>query len=144
MSPTHTRKGGRLYRYYVSQSVLKNGAEACPIRRVPAGEIERLVVDQLRILLTTPEIIVAIWRAAREQDSGISEAEVREALVAFDPLWDELFPSEQARSVQLLVERVDITGESAAIRLRTEGLASLVRELRAKSGEAPVGRRRAA
>jgi hypothetical protein len=68
MSPTHTRKGGRLYRYYVSQAVLKNGTDVCPIRRVPAGEIERLVVDQLRILLRTPEIIVATWRAARQQE----------------------------------------------------------------------------
>jgi hypothetical protein len=103
-----------------------------------------VVVDQLRILLTTPEIIVATWRAAREQDSGITEAEVREALVDFVPLWGELFPSEQARIVQLLVERVDIAGESAAIRLRTEGLASLVRELRASPGELTDERRRAA
>lgn len=148
MSPTHTRKGGRLYRYYVRQSALKHGTEACPIRRIPAGEIERVVIEQLRILLATPEITVATWRAAREQDSGITEAEVREALIDFDPLWEELFPAEQARIVQLLVERVDITGDSAAIRLRAEGLASLVRELRAKVGdsasEQPDQRRRAA
>src|SRR6266849_4423736 len=42
MSPTHTRKGGRLYRYYISQSVMKRGTEACPIRQVPAAEIERI------------------------------------------------------------------------------------------------------
>ena len=39
-SPTHTRKGDRLYRYYVSQTVLKHGAGSCPVARVPAGEIE--------------------------------------------------------------------------------------------------------
>ena len=39
-SPTHTRKRERLYRYYVSQAVLKHGREACPIGRVSAGEIE--------------------------------------------------------------------------------------------------------
>jgi hypothetical protein len=33
MSPTHTRKGSRLYRYYVSQDVLKRGPGACPIFR---------------------------------------------------------------------------------------------------------------
>ncbi len=132
MSPTHTRKGGRLYRYYVSQSVLKNGPEACTVRRIPAGEIERAVVDQLRILLATPEIIVRTWAAAREQDGSITEGEVRAALVDLDPLWDELFPAEQARIVGLLVERVDIAGEGASIRLRTEGLASLVQDLRAK------------
>jgi hypothetical protein len=31
MSPTHTRRGDRLYRYYVSQSVIKRGADDCPV-----------------------------------------------------------------------------------------------------------------
>ena len=48
----------------------------------------------------------------------------------FDGLWDELFPAEQARIVQLLVERVDIGLEGADIRLRTEGLMDLVADLR--------------
>ena len=51
MPPTHTRKGGRLYRYYVSQSVIKHGPSGCPVGRVPAAEIETAVVDQLRGLL---------------------------------------------------------------------------------------------
>ena len=46
------------------------------------------------------------------------------------PLWDELIPAEQARIVGLLVERVDISGESASIRLRAEGLSSLALQLR--------------
>jgi hypothetical protein len=108
MSPTHTRKGGKLYRYYVSQTVLKQGRDACPVGRLPAAEIETAVIDQLRSLLRTPEIIVATWKAAREQ-GGITEGEVREALLDLDPLWDELFPAEQARIVQLLVERVDVS-----------------------------------
>jgi site-specific DNA recombinase len=60
----------------------------------------------------------------------IKEAEVREALERFDPIWDELFPAEQARIVQLLVERVDVGTDGLAIRLRTGGLASLVGEMR--------------
>ncbi len=129
MSPTHTRKGGRLYRYYVSQSVIKGGADDCPINRVPAADIERAVIDQLRVLLRSPEIIVATWRAARNENAGITEAEVREAIERLDPLWDELFPVEQARIVQLLVERVDVGIDGVDIRLRTEGLSSLVTEL---------------
>jgi site-specific DNA recombinase len=129
MSPTHTRKGCKLYRYYVSQSVLKRGADACPVGRLPAAEIEAAVIDQLRILIRAPEIIVATWKAAREHDVGISEGEVRAALLDLDPLWNELFPAEQARIVQLLVERVDVATDSISIRLRTAGLASLVADL---------------
>jgi site-specific DNA recombinase len=55
---------------------------------------------------------------------------VREALGRVDPLWNELFPAEQARIVQLLVERVDVGANSVDIRLRTEGLTSLVTDLR--------------
>ena len=131
MTPAHTRKGGKLYRYYVSTDVLKRDADACTVRRVPAAEIESAVVDQLRGLLRAPEIIVRTWRAASNRWAASQEADVREALERLDPLWDELFPAEQARIVQLLVERVDISPDGADIRLRTEGLTNLVAELRA-------------
>src|SRR4029079_16467724 len=51
MTPSHTRKGGKLYRYYVSTDVLKRDAHACTVRRVPAAEIESAVVEQVRGLL---------------------------------------------------------------------------------------------
>ena len=54
---------------------------------------------------------------------------MREALHRLDPLWDELFPAEQARIVQLLVDRVDIAPDGADIRMRTEGLTKLVADL---------------
>ena len=122
MSPTHTRKGNRLYRYYVSQDVLKRGPDACPVGRVPAAEIEAAVIDQLRGVFRQPEIIVGTWRAARAEQDDVTEDEAREALLQLDPLWDELFPAEQARIVQLLVERVDVRMQGVEVRLRPNGL----------------------
>ena len=107
-SPSHTRKKNRLYRYEVSQTVLRHGAGSCPVGRVPAAEIEAAVIDQLRVVSRQPELIVGTWKAARAEDADITEADTREALMQLDPLWEELFPAEQARIVQLLVERVDI------------------------------------
>jgi site-specific DNA recombinase len=133
MSPTHTRKNGRLYRYYLSQTVLKQGSRDCPVSRVPAAEIERIVIDQVRILLLSPEIIVQTWRSARKSIKGLTESEVRNALQAFDPLWNELFPAEQARIVQLLVERVDVRTDRVDIKLRIAGVSSLIGELTGNS-----------
>jgi hypothetical protein len=130
MSPAHTRRNGKLYRYYISTDVLKRDAAACPIRRVPAAEIENAVIDQLRRLLRAPEIVLRTWRAARETMGEISEGEVRDALEQLDPLWDELFPAEQARIVQLLVERVEVRLDRLNVRLRTAGLTKLVDDLR--------------
>jgi DNA invertase Pin-like site-specific DNA recombinase len=129
MSPTHTRKGSRLYRYYVSQAVLRQGREACPVGRVPAGAIEAAVIDQLRALFRQPEIVVGTWVAVRAGADDITEAEARAALTELDPLWDELFPAEQARIVALLVERVDVRVHGVEVRIRPSGLAGLVREM---------------
>jgi len=128
-SPTHTRKGGKLYHYYVSQTVLKHGAGSCPVGRVPAGEIEAAVIDQLRAVFRQPEIVAGAWKAAREQDGEITEAESREGLQQLDPLWDELFPAEQARIVALVVERIEIGTGGLNFRLRVDGLSGLAREM---------------
>jgi len=135
-SPTHTRKKNRLYRYYVSQTILRHGAGMCPVGRVPAAEIEAAVINQLRAVFRQPEIIIGTWKAAKGSDPDIHENTVREALTQLDPLWDELFPAEQARIVQLLVERVDIGLGGLDVRLRIDGLGSLVRELATEIGKA--------
>ena len=76
------------------------------------------MVDQVRALLRQPEIIVGTWLAARAEAPDLTEGETREALARLDPLWDELFPAEQARIVRLLVERVEVGPAGADIRLR--------------------------
>ena len=134
-SPTHTRKGDRLYRYYVSQTILKHGAGTCPVPRVPAAEIETAVIDQLRAMLGTPEVVVASWRAAQPECEDLQEDEVREALAALDPLWAELFPAEQARIIQLLIERVDIGTNGLKLRFRDKGLAQMVAEVGIMNGK---------
>jgi hypothetical protein len=54
---------------------------------------------------------------------------VREALTQFDSLWNELFPAEQARIVQLLVERLDVMLNGIDIRLRVDGLTELIQDI---------------
>ena len=71
MTPTHTRKRGRLYRYYAAAGLAKGEIAAGVVRRVPAAEIEAAVVQELRTLLRAPEVVVATWRAARERDDAL-------------------------------------------------------------------------
>ncbi len=138
MSPTHAVKNGRRYCYYVAQRVLKADAilDDGIVRRVSAAQIEGAVVSQVRALLRQPEIVVGTWLAARREAPDLTECEVRDALYRLDPLWEELFPAEQARIVRSLVERVVVGPAGADIRLRVEGLAGLVRDLTAIAPEA--------
>ena len=134
MSPTHTRKGNRLYRYYVSQDVLKRGPEACPVGRVPAAEIEAAVIDQLRGIFRQPEIIVGTWRAARAEQDDITEDEAREALTPARPAVGRAVPG-RAGADRAAAGRAGRCRHRrcVSLRLRADGLAGLVREVAGSS-----------
>ena len=123
---------------------MKQGAEACPVRQVPAAEIERIVIEQIRSLLQTPESHRPdLARCPQGRQGHHREATSAAALLEFEPIWNELFPAEQARIVELLVERVDLHPDGIDLRLRVEGLTSLVqrtaRQRRLASGGGMTG-----
>jgi site-specific DNA recombinase len=126
MKPTYTNKGGREYRYYTCQAVAKGGADTpCSVRNVAAGDIETLVMSQVRNMIKLPELIVKTWEAHDQ----IHERDVAEALRRLDPVWDELFPVEQQRLVQLLISQVNVSKGGIKVHLRAEGIDTLAREL---------------
>jgi site-specific DNA recombinase len=123
MTPTHTRKASKLYRYYVSMDCLKGretGFETAP-RRLPAGMVEAAVVGEIRKLIRAPEIVARTAAGLAKTNADLTEADVMDALASFDSLWDTLFPTEQARLVQLLVKRVTISATGIAVDLRVGG-----------------------
>jgi DNA invertase Pin-like site-specific DNA recombinase len=129
MTPTHARKNGKIYRYYVAREVIETDYSACPITTVPAADVEGAVLAQVKRLLTAPEMVAMTWAKAKKEDAGITEQEVIRLLADLDTVWEELFPAEQARIMQLLVERVDVRENGLLVHLRAEGLPSLVAEL---------------
>ena len=125
------RRRGWLYRYYVTREAIADGYNACPVTSVPASDVEGAVLDHVQKLLAGPEVVARAWAAAkRESEDEITEHEVTLLLADFATVWNELFPAEQARIVQLLVERVDLQQDALEVRIRAQGLASLVGELR--------------
>lgn len=189
-------KGPKRYRYYVCGKAMKRGWYTCPSKSVPAGELERFVVDQIRGIGRDPSVLAETIRQVRtqsqkaiaehEREQGtlerdiarkskalkehlaaragsngadvagrrdelrrletrltevrerqvalsrelVDEREVVQALSLFDPIWESLTPREQARVVQLLVERVDYDGKSGtvAVTFRPTGIKALAQE----------------
>lgn len=68
MTPTHaTRGGNKRYRYYVCTAAQKRGRQACPSPSIPAGEIERFVVEQIKCIGRDPELVAETVRQAHGQ-----------------------------------------------------------------------------
>ena len=84
----------------------KEYAGASGLPRLPAQELEETVISQLRTLMKAPEMIDRVLPKAKALDPALGIDIVRLAMNKLDVVWDELFPQEQARIVNLLVERV--------------------------------------
>jgi len=82
----HSRPGsreknnGRLYRYYLPVRENNEHAGASGLPRLPAGELEAAVLEQLRRVLRFPAMIARVtWRAVR-LDPSLDEAQVAVAM----------------------------------------------------------------
>ncbi|PPD34075.1 MAG: recombinase [Methylomonas sp.] len=138
LSPWHTtKKNGRRYRYYVPQRDVKEHAGASGLPRLPAGELESAVMDQLRGILRSPALLPDIVPKAVKLDATLDEAKVTVAMTKLDAIWEQLFPAEQTRIVRLLVEKVIVSPCDLEVRLRSNGIEQMVRELLPITREAP-------
>jgi hypothetical protein len=90
------------------------------------------VLDQLRAILRTPELIGEVLPQAVKLDPALDEAKVTVAMTRLDAIWEQLFPAEQTRIVKLLVERVIVSPNDLEVRLRANGIERLVLELNPK------------
>jgi hypothetical protein len=90
MTPSHTRKGSRHYRYYVCCAAQKRGWQGCPSKAVPAGAIEQIVLEQIQ-------------ERGRQTDGD-----------AFT-IWERLSAAEQVRLVPRWIERIDYDGATGTV-----------------------------
>jgi len=67
MVHTFTTSAAKRYRYYVCTKAIKRGRDSCPSRSLPAGEIERVVVDQVRCIGHDEEMLAEVLRQAKVQ-----------------------------------------------------------------------------
>ena len=120
MYPTYSRKNGRKYQYYVSKSESRFGAPGKGYERLPAAEIEATVVAQIRTVLTSPESIAAVVRHVQRNGAPVDEATTVLAMGRLNNDWDQLFPAEQHRIANLMIERIDLvhTDEMQGVRVK--------------------------
>src|SRR5688572_8622368 len=74
------------------------------------GDAARLAELNEQIRVAQQKATVMREQTLKLRQQTIDHGEVAAALSAFDPVWEQLAPREQARVIQLLVERVDYDG----------------------------------
>jgi site-specific DNA recombinase len=124
LTPTHSVKKGTRYRYYVSRSLITETAkDHSQGRRVPAGNLEGLVIGRLRAFLADEGAILsaisdAEQNGAEQQRLIARGCQISEELPTLDP--------DGLRSILMtLISRIDIKAEHiemGVFRQRLHGL----------------------
>lgn len=97
--------------------------------RLPAADIDKLVMDQIRAALDAPEIVLTVLKEARKKYPRLDEARVCIALKRLRGIWDQLYPAEQNRLLRLLVERVQLRPGGMEITWRELGMYEVAAEI---------------
>lgn len=110
MIPTYTAKNKQKYRYYVCSNAQKTGFNNCPTRSVSANEIESAVIDCVKKI--------------------IAENNLTQANIINSTLWETLFPQEQRRILNLIIDKIYYDSQSnyLTITLNQQGLEELAHE----------------
>ncbi len=139
MAVSFAKNHGALYRYYRCVRSQKQGADTCPVSAVPAGDLEKAVLDHLRKILRTPETLAVTSQSAAKQGKKdgvtILHRDVIDSLGVINDVWDELYPAEQCRILGLAVARVSVGLDGIDLHIHANGIQRLSGEIQ---GQMPI------
>jgi site-specific DNA recombinase len=85
MTPAHTTKGAKRYRYYTCVNAQKRGWQVCPSKSIPAAEIEALVLEQIRCIGRDPALLhETLSQAQKQEDSRLAELDAERRMLERD------------------------------------------------------------
>jgi hypothetical protein len=133
MTPSDGGKNKRRrYRYYVSTRAIKHGYDSVDVRSIPAEQIEPIIIGQLRKFFVAPEVIHRTHQRAQLHEPNITVEEVRKGLAQFDEIWEQLFPLEQNRIMQLIVRRIQVSVDGITITYHPNGIMDVYEQITSK------------
>jgi site-specific DNA recombinase len=126
LTPTYTKKKNKAYRYYVSTHAIKTTYDNCPLKTISAPFMEEIILEQVKRALTNVEWVQKMQ--SQNKDETIKLTDIRKGLKDFDMMWTELFPIEQARIIQLVIEKITVHPDKIIIVFHPSGMLSVLHE----------------
>ncbi len=123
MVNSHSRKGNRRYRYYLCHHAQSRGWRHCPRPTLPADEIERFVIEEIRAIGQDPNLV----REVVEETHRLRERETGELASRERLLRQELV--DYQRQAQALAARPDDPATVAGLAAVQERTSQLAREM---------------
>ena len=125
LTPTYAVKKGTRYRYYVSKALVTGARKSCSRgMRMPAGDLEGLVINKLRAFLADPAAILDVVDDKSPNSSWQTEA-VERGLQVAEELGSQM--PENVRTILTRLQcRIEICPDRVRIKISRSCLVSLL------------------
>jgi site-specific DNA recombinase len=137
MTPTHAVKSGRRYRYYVSRPLIVEARSDAAGLRIPAAQIEQIVANRLRRLLSEPASVFEILEAQTTEPRLKQKLMNRANQLAEE--WVRMAPLRLRVILLALVHRVDMHPDQVVIHLRPRRLTAFLDDRPSGTNPDPLG-----
>jgi site-specific DNA recombinase len=125
LTPSHAVKKATRYRYYVSRSLIVGAAkDDSKGRRIPAGNLESLVINRLCAFLTDQGAILDAVRNQHPDGTNQKRLISRGRQIAEE--LPNMAPDQIRAMLMALVSRVDLKSDRVEIKLRRQSLVELL------------------
>ncbi len=116
MTPSHAVKNGKRYRYYVSRPLTTvSRANAPGGRRIPAGDIEQLIADRVRMFLSDEAQVFEPIQAYAQEPA--EQKKLVERAAELSNAWFDLPPARTRAILCCLITRIDVRSARVDIHL---------------------------
>ncbi len=129
--PMATRKSsGKVYRYYVINKKLHQGAKAAQSWNYPAQSVEEAVTDKLMEYLRSEQMVHAYWEQIQKINPSIDEPQAVVLLLRRTAeIWNQFFMPMKVEIVRSLIERVVLSPSGIEVIMRYEALGEFVKAM---------------
>ncbi|WP_137128301.1 recombinase family protein [Roseomonas sp. HF4] len=125
LTPTHAVKAGKRYRYYVSQTLIGGPRSSSPSgRRVPASDLEQLVIGRLRRFLADEAALYAALQPIVPDAAGRRRLLDRASRLAQD--WPKMSATEVRQMLRRMLSRVSLHTDRIDLHVRLDRVPRLL------------------
>ena len=102
------------------------------MKRVPAAELEKLVLNEIGAMLAKPEMVASILEEARQLDANggcLKAQDVNAAFANLSQMWEVMYPVEQQRLMREIIDNVTVFPDKVQIDYNAKGMESIISEV---------------
>lgn len=132
MVATNSNKKNKVYGYYSSVRVIKEGYKQCQVGNIPAGELDNFILEQMEAIIRSPKIVAGLISEAKITNPDVNDVQIIGKVKREKEFIHHLSSLTQRQLLMLLIKKVRVDVDRIKIIYTDLALSLMNEEMKAK------------